>query len=71
MDVLDSRWAQSEVGKSSSRSQGDAAGVTLSLSTPLDPKVHMRIWPRGERAISWRLACEDQAAKTAWKRKNS
>ena len=40
VDVLDSRWAQSEVGKSSSRSRGDAAGITLSLSTPLDPKVH-------------------------------
>ena len=40
MDVLDSRWAQSEVGNSSSKSRGDAAGITLSLSTPLDPKVH-------------------------------
>ena len=41
VDVLDSRWAQSEVGKSSSiaRSRGDAAGITLSLSTPFDPKV--------------------------------
>ena len=24
-----------------------------------------------EEGLSWRLACEDQAAKTAWKRKNS
>ena len=41
MDVFDSRWALSEVGKStSSRSRGDAAGITLSFSTPLDPKVH-------------------------------
>ena len=40
MNVLDSQWAQSEVGKSSSKSRGDAAGITLSLSTPLDPKVH-------------------------------
>ena len=40
VDVLDSRSAQSELGKSSSRSRGDAAGITLSLSTPLDPNVH-------------------------------
>ena len=41
MDVLDSRWVQSELGKSSSRSRGDATGITLPLSTPLDPKVHL------------------------------
>ena len=40
VDVLDSRWVQSELGKSSSRSRGDATGRTLPLSTPLDPKVH-------------------------------
>ena len=40
VDVLDSRSAESELGKSSSRSRGDAAGITLSLSTPLDPNVH-------------------------------
>ena len=40
MEVLDSRLAESELGKSSSRSRGDAAGITLSLSTPLDPNVH-------------------------------
>ena len=40
MDVLDSRWVQCELGKSSSRSRGDATGITLPLSTPLDPKVH-------------------------------
>ena len=40
VDVLDSRWVQSELGKSSSRSRGDATGITLPLSTPLDPKVH-------------------------------
>ena len=39
-DVLDSRRTQSEVGKSSSRSWGDATGITLPLSTPLDPKVY-------------------------------
>ena len=33
VDVLDSRSAESELGKSSSRSRGDAAGITLSLST--------------------------------------
>ena len=36
MDVLDSRWVQSELGKSSSRSRGDVTGITLPLSTPLD-----------------------------------
>ena len=40
MDVLDSRWVRSELGKSSSRSRGDATGITLPLSTPLDPKVY-------------------------------
>ena len=34
------RWVQSELGKSSSGSRGDATGITLPLSTPLDPKVH-------------------------------
>ena len=40
MDVLNSRSAESELGKSSARSRGDAAGITLSLSTPLDHSVH-------------------------------
>ena len=39
VNVLDSRWVQSELGKSSSRSRADATGITLPLSTPLDPKV--------------------------------
>ena len=44
VDVLqvDSRSAESELGNSRSRSRGDidAAGITLSLSTPLDPNIH-------------------------------
>ena len=73
MDVLDSRWVQSELGKSSSRSRGDATGITLPLSTPLDPKVHHAdlAWRRKGCLQQWRSAYEDQAAKTAWKRKNS
>ena len=40
LDVLDSRSAEGEQGKSCSRSRGDAAATTLSLSTLLDPNVH-------------------------------
>ena len=67
VDVLDSRWVQSELGKSSSRSRGDATGITLPLYTPLDPKVQPCGFGLEEERLSWRLAYEDQAAKTAWK----
>ena len=66
------RVSLGQLGKSSSRSRGDAAGITLSLSTPLDPNVHHADLAK-RRRLSWRSAYEAQAAKTAWERqrKNS
>ena len=72
VDVLDSRWVQSELGKSSSRSRGDATGITLPHSTPLDPKVHHAdlAWRRkgflGGRRMKIKLRGLHQ-----WKRMNS
>ena len=65
VDVLDSRWAQRELGKSSSRSWGDATGITLPLSTPLDPKVYRADLAKrrkgflGGQHYIWRSSCED------------
>ena len=72
MDVLDSRWVQSELGKSSSRSRGDRCNRDNAATFHA---IGSQSSPCGfgleEEGLSWRSAYEDPAAKTAWKRKNS
>ena len=71
MNVLDSRWVQSELGKSSSRSRGDANRDNAATFHAIGSQSSPCGFGLEEEGLSWRSAYEDQAEKTAWKRKNS
>ena len=71
VSLLDSRWAQNELGKSSSRSRGDAAWVNAVAFHPIGSQGSPCRFGLEEEGLSWKLVYENQAAKTPWKRKNS